>query len=51
VAESFEAANHNPIAAFNNDKSKDVANLTRKNDYEVLWSRTHLERNRNKKNN
>ena len=28
VAEKFEAANHNPIAAFNNDKSKAVANLT-----------------------
>jgi len=28
VAETFEAANHNPIAAFNNDKSKAVANLT-----------------------
>jgi len=27
VAETFEAANHNPIAAFNNDKSKAVANL------------------------
>jgi hypothetical protein len=28
VAETFEAANHNPIAVFNNDKSKDVAHLT-----------------------
>jgi hypothetical protein len=28
VAETFEAANHNPIAVFNNDKSKAVANLT-----------------------
>ena len=28
VAKTFEAANHNPIAAFNNDKSKAVANLT-----------------------
>jgi len=28
VAETFEAANHNPIAAFNNDKSKAVAHLT-----------------------
>jgi hypothetical protein len=28
IAETFEAANHNPIAAFNNDKSKAVANLT-----------------------
>jgi len=28
VAETFEAANHNPIAAFNNDKSKAVANLS-----------------------
>ena len=28
VAEMFEAANHNPIAAFNNDKSKAVAHLT-----------------------
>ncbi|MBN2592539.1 MAG: DUF1593 domain-containing protein, partial [Sedimentisphaerales bacterium] len=30
VAETFEAANHNPIVAFNNDKSKAVANLTAK---------------------
>jgi hypothetical protein len=28
IAETFEAANHNPIAVFNNDKSKDVAHLT-----------------------
>jgi hypothetical protein len=30
VAEKFEAANHNPIAAFNNDKSKAVSHLTAK---------------------
>jgi hypothetical protein len=28
VAETFEAANHNPIVGFDNDKSKAVANLT-----------------------
>jgi hypothetical protein len=28
VADTFNAANHNPIAAFNNDKSKAVVNLT-----------------------
>ena len=28
IAEKFDAANHNPIAALNNDKSKAVANLT-----------------------
>jgi hypothetical protein len=28
VAETFNSANHNPIAAFNNDKSKDIAHLT-----------------------
>jgi hypothetical protein len=28
IAETFEAANHNPTVAFNNDKSKAVANLT-----------------------
>jgi hypothetical protein len=28
IAETFEAANHNPIAAFYNDKSKAVAHLT-----------------------
>jgi len=28
IAESFNAANHNPIAAFNNDKSKAIAHLT-----------------------
>ena len=28
VAETFNSANHNPIAAFNNNKSKDIAHLT-----------------------
>ena len=28
VAKTFEAANHNPVAALDNDKSKSVANLT-----------------------
>jgi len=30
IAETFNAANHNPIAAFNNDKSKAVVHLTAK---------------------
>ena len=30
LAETFEAANHNPVAAFKNDKSKAVANLRAK---------------------
>jgi hypothetical protein len=30
VAKTFEAANHNPIVAFNNDKSKAVAHITAK---------------------
>jgi hypothetical protein len=30
IAETFNSANHNPIAAFNNNKSKDVAHLTAK---------------------
>jgi len=30
IAETFEAANHNPVVAFNNDKSKAVANLRAK---------------------
>lgn len=38
VAETFEAANHNPIAAFNNDKSKAVANLTVKSGQTVRLS-------------
>jgi hypothetical protein len=28
IAETFNSANHNPIAAFNNNKSKDIAHLT-----------------------
>ncbi len=40
VAETFEAANHNPIAAFNNDKSKAVANLTAKSGETIKLSAT-----------
>lgn len=38
VAEKFEAANHNPIAALYNDKSKAVANLTVKSGQTVKLS-------------
>lgn len=38
VAETFEEANHNPIAAFNNEKSKAVANLTVKSGETVKLS-------------
>jgi hypothetical protein len=38
VAETFGAANHNPIAAFNNDKSKAVVNLTVKSGETVKLS-------------
>ena len=40
VAETFEAANHNPIAAFNNDKSKAVANFTAKSGETIKLSAT-----------
>jgi len=38
VAETFKKANHNPIAAFNNDKSKAVAHLTAKSEETVKLS-------------
>jgi len=38
VAETFQAANHNPTAAFNNDKSKAVANLSVKSGEKVRLS-------------
>jgi len=38
VAETFQAANHNPVAAFNNDKSKAVAHLTVKSGQAVKLS-------------
>lgn len=38
VAETYEKANHNPIAAFDNDKSKGVVNLTVKPEETVKLS-------------
>jgi len=40
VAETFETANHNPVVAFNNDKSKAAANLTAKSGEIIKLSAT-----------